>query len=88
MSYGVEGRGSMISKDNIFFFSLQRRDRLMGLPSLLSNAHCGIFHGEQSGQSAKLTSNSNLVPRSGMQKLQRRSLIFYIVGLCILLRVL
>jgi hypothetical protein len=71
MGYGVEGRGSMTGKENIIFFSLQRPDQIMGLP----NAHCGIFHGGQSGQSANLTSNSHVVPRSRIQKLQRHSFI-------------
>jgi hypothetical protein len=50
LGHGLENRGSIPDRCNIFFFSLQSPDRFWGLPSLLSNGAGGLIPaGEKEG---------------------------------------
>jgi hypothetical protein len=62
MGYGLDGPGSI--RGSARFFSSQRRCRLWGPPSLLTNVYQGFFSREQSGRSVKLTVHLHLLPKS------------------------
>jgi hypothetical protein len=81
-NYGLDGRGSIPGRDEIFLFFITGLDWLWGPPSLISNGYRGLFPRGQSGRGVKLTTHLHLVPRSRMVELNLRfPICLYVVVL-------
>jgi hypothetical protein len=63
-SYGLDGRGSIPSREKRCLCTPQRQERLWDSPILLSSGYRVLFPWRKSGRGLKLTAHLHLVPRS------------------------